>query len=73
MGFISGVSAWFIVTILMLILRGSIERLSGLYDGTMHLLFLDFSETLFLISTSSMIGVLGAWVVLFYELRSAKS
>ncbi len=73
MGFISGVSAWFIVTILMLILRGPVERLSGLYDGTMHLLFLDFTETLFLISTSSLIGVLGAWVVLFYELRSAKS
>ena len=73
MGFISGVSAWFIVTILMLILRGSVERLSGLYDGTMHLLFLDFTETLFLISTSSLMGVLGAWVVLFYELKSAKS
>ena len=73
MGFISGVSAWFIVTILMLILRSSVERLSGLYDGAMHLLFLDFAETLFLITASSLLGVLGAWAVLYCERRSAKS
>ncbi len=71
-GFISGVSAWFIVTLLMLILRGSVERLSGLYEGDMHLQFLGFSETLFLISTSSILGILGGWVVLFCELRSNK-
>ena len=39
-GFISGVSAWFIVTVLMLIVRQGIERLSDLYGGSFHLLFL---------------------------------
>ncbi len=71
-GFISGVSAWFIVTILMLILRGSVERLSGLYQGDMHLLFLSFPETVFLLFISSLLGIMGAWVVLFFELRSNK-
>ena len=72
-GFMSGVSAWFIVTILMLILRGSVERVSGLFQNDMHLLFLSFTETLFLISASSILGILGAWAVLYFELRVAKS
>ncbi len=71
-GFLSAVGAWFIVTIIMLILRGSVERLSGLYEGDMHLLFLTIPETLFLIFASSILGVIGAWVVLFYELRATR-
>jgi len=35
-GLISGVSAWFIVTTLMLILRQPVEKLSGLYEGGFH-------------------------------------
>ncbi len=72
-GFISGVSAWFIVTTLMLILRQPVEKLSGLYEGGFHLLFLNFKETLALIIVSSVLGVLGAWAVLIYELHHTKS
>jgi cell division transport system permease protein len=72
-GFISGVSAWFIVTTLMLILRQPVEKLSGLYEGGFHLLFLNFKETLTLIMVSSVLGVLGAWTVLIYELHHTKS
>jgi len=71
-GFISGVSAWFIVTSLMLILRQPVEKLSGLYEGGFHLLFLSFTETLVLIGVSSALGVLGSWVVLIYQLRHTK-
>ena len=71
-GFISGVSAWFIVTTLMLILRQPVEKLSGLYEGGFHLLFLNFKETLALIIVSSVLGVLGAWAVLIYELQHTK-
>ncbi|MDD1613662.1 MAG: permease-like cell division protein FtsX [Methylococcaceae bacterium] len=71
-GFISGVLAWFIVTALMLILRQSVENLSGLYEGGFHLLFLSFTETLALIGVSSMLGVLGSWAVLIYQLQYTK-
>ena len=71
-GFISGVSAWFIVTALMLILRQSVEKLSGLYGGSFHLLFLSFTDTLALITISSVLGVLGSWAVLIYQLQHTK-
>jgi cell division transport system permease protein len=71
-GFISGVTAWFIVTVLMLILRQPVEKLSGLYEGGFHLLFLSFTDTLALIFISSALGVLGSWSVLIYQLRQLK-
>ena len=71
-GFISGVSAWFIVTVLMLILRQPVEKLSDLYGGSFHLLFLSFSQTLALIIISSVLGVLGSWAVLIYQLQHTK-
>jgi cell division transport system permease protein len=71
-GFISGVSAWFIVTTLMLILRQPVEKLSGLYEGGFHMLFLSFTETLALIFISSALGILGSWVVLFCQLQYTK-
>ena len=71
-GFISGVSAWFIVTALMLILRQPVEKLSGLYEGGFHMLFLSFTETLALIFISSALGILGSWVVLFCQLQHTK-
>jgi cell division transport system permease protein len=71
-GFISGVSAWFIVAIVMLILRDSVEKLSGLYEGSFHLVFLNFSETLVLIAVSSALGVLGSWAVLVCQLHRTR-
>ena len=72
-GFISGVSAWFIVTALMLILRQPVEKVSGLYEGGFHLLFLSFTDTLALIGISSALGILGSWVVLFCQLQYTKA
>ena len=71
-GFISGVSAWFIVTLLMLILRQPVEKLSGLYEDGFHLLFLSFTETLAVLSISSALGILGSWAVLVYQLQHTK-
>ena len=71
-GFLSGMSAWFIVTILMLILRQSVEVLSELYGGGFHLMFLSFSETLAMISLASFLGVLGSWVVLICQLQNTR-
>ncbi len=71
-GFISSISAWFIVTVLMLILRHSVEKLSSLYGGSFHLLFLTLTDTLALITISSLLGVLASWVVLSYQMHSTK-
>jgi|UPI0003741696 cell division transport system permease protein len=71
-GFFSGVAAWFIVAVMMLILKRPIEELSGLYEGDFHLLFLSYSETLVLLFISSLLGVLGSWAVLSYQLQQLK-
>ncbi len=71
-GFFSGVAAWFIVTIIMLILKQPIEKLSGLYDDGFHVLFFGFTETLALLFISSVLGVVGSWIVLHFQLRQLK-
>lgn len=71
-GFFSGVAAWFIVTTIMLILKQPVERLSGLYDDGFHVLFLGFTETLALLVISSVLGVVGSWIVLHFQLRQLK-
>jgi cell division transport system permease protein len=72
LGFISGVAAWFIVTAMMLILWQSVEQLSVLYGGSFHMVFLTLTETLSLLLASSLLGVVGAWGVLVYQLRHTK-
>ncbi|MDP1771614.1 MAG: permease-like cell division protein FtsX [Methylobacter sp.] len=71
-GFFSGVAAWFIVTVIMLILRQPVETLSRLYDSAFHVLFLGFTETLALLFISSVLGVVGSWIVLHFQLRQLK-
>ncbi|MGZ5043943.1 MAG: permease-like cell division protein FtsX [Methylobacter sp.] len=71
-GFFSGVTAWFIVTTIMLILKYPIEKLSGLYDDTFHVLFLGFTETLALLFISSVLGIVGSWIVLHFQLKQLK-
>ncbi|MDD5410065.1 MAG: permease-like cell division protein FtsX [Methylobacter sp.] len=72
MGFFSGVAAWFIVTTTMLILKQPVEKLSGLYDGAFHILFLGFTETLALLAISSVLGMAGSWMVLHFQLQKLK-
>lgn len=71
-GFISGIVAWFIVTVMMLILRSPVERLSSLYGGDFHLLFFGFAETIKLIAIATALGVAGSWAVLLYQLQRTK-
>ncbi|MGJ0483901.1 MAG: permease-like cell division protein FtsX [Methylomicrobium sp.] len=71
-GFLSGVAAWFIVTLIMLLLWRSVENLSLLYEGSFHLRFLSYSESLDLILLSSSLGVIGSWGVLVYQLRQLR-
>lgn len=68
-GFLSGVVAWFLVTFMMLILRSSVENLSGLYAGGFHLLFFSYLETLILLTTSTLLAVLGSLLVLHIQVK----
>lgn len=71
-GFLSGVAAWFIVTVIMLLLWRSVENLSLLYEGSFHLRFLGYGESMYLILLSSSLGVIGSWAVLVYQLRQLR-
>jgi cell division transport system permease protein len=71
-GFFSGVMAWFIVTTIMLILKQPVETLSRLYDGAFHVQFLGFVDTLTLLLISSVLGVVGSWIVLHFQLQQLK-
>ncbi len=71
-GFLSGVTSWFTVTMMMLILMQPVEHLSTLYGGNFHLLFFGFLDTLELLAISSGLGVLGSWAVLMHQLRLTK-
>ena len=69
LGFSAGVGAWFIVSIVLLSLYSSVERISQLYSHQFNLVFLDYSESLFLLFISSALGVIGAWSVLNKQLH----
>jgi cell division transport system permease protein len=71
-GFLSGVAAWFIVTMIMLLLWRSVENLSLLYEGSFHLRFLGYDESAYLILLSSSLGIMGSWAVLAYQLRQLR-
>lgn len=72
LGGISGFLGWMIITFMLLVLEGPVEKLSALYGGSFQLLFLSFSEFVLLMLMSSALAVLGAWVVLNYQLRLLK-
>lgn len=71
-GFFSGVLAWFIVTMIMLVLWLAVEDLSLLYEGSFHLLFLSYSETMALLVIAVGLSVLASWLVLTHQLRQLK-
>lgn len=72
LGFIAGFSAWLIVTIMLLILEGPVEKLSSLYNSSFQLLYLSFSEFILMLMMASGLAVLGSWAVLHYQLRLIK-
>lgn len=72
LGLLAGLVAWLIVSIIMLVLQGPIEELSALYDGSFNLSYLSFVDIILLLSISSFLSVLGAWIVLHYQLQEIK-
>ncbi len=72
LGFFAGVAAWLIITIIELVLQRPLEKLSLLYDGGFHLIYLSFGESILLLLFSSLLGASGAWIVLHSQLRQIK-
>jgi cell division transport system permease protein len=68
-GFFSGVAGWFMVTFMMLILRPSVENISGLYKGAFHLIFFSYTQTLILLTMSTALAVVGSWVALYIQIK----
>ncbi len=71
-GFLAGISAWLIISIMLLVLQQPIEKISSLYDGSFQLIFLGFSDTLVFVAVSSLLGIIGAWIVLLFQLQKLK-
>ncbi|MFK5947435.1 MAG: permease-like cell division protein FtsX [Methylococcales bacterium] len=72
LGFISGVVAWFLVSVIVLLLQQPIKNLSILYDGSFELSYFNGMDILSLLTLSSLLSVVGAWVVLHYQLQQIK-
>lgn len=71
-GLIAGIMAWFMVTLMLLMVWRGVDNLSQLYGGSFHLLFLNYSETLALLAISAGLSVLSSWLVLTYQLNELK-
>jgi cell division transport system permease protein len=72
LGFISGVFSWILVTLIVVILQGPIDRLAMLYDGSFEVRFLSFMDTIGLLFIASLLSIIGAWVVLSYQVSQIK-
>lgn len=72
LGFFAGLLAWLIITLMVVVLQGPLEKLSLLYDGNFHILYLGLSESLLLLLMASSASALGAWIVLRYQLREIR-
>jgi cell division transport system permease protein len=72
LGLLAGILAWLLISLMVVILQTPLEKLSFLYDSHFQILYLSATETIMLLILSACSGVLGAWIVLHYQLRQIK-
>lgn len=72
LGFLSSFLALILVTIMMFVLQQPIERLSNLYSGSFNMVYLGFFDSIMLFLIASVLGIVGAWGVLHYQLQQIK-
>ncbi len=70
--FISGILAWFIVSLMLLMISEPIESLSFLYQSHFEIHFMSLFESLIFVLGSALLGTLGAFIVINYQLRLLK-
>ncbi|OQK16997.1 hypothetical protein AU255_03600 [Methyloprofundus sedimenti] len=71
-GFISGVLAWCVISLILLTVNTPIEQLALLYQSQFQIQFLSFSESIYLLMASSTLGMLGAYTVARHQLSILK-
>ncbi|RLA25448.1 MAG: ABC transporter permease [Gammaproteobacteria bacterium] len=71
-GFISGMLAWCVITMMLMIIHTPIEQLSLLYQSQFTLQFMNITEAVYLLLVSSVLGVTGAYAVASHQLRLLK-
>ncbi len=71
-GFISGVLAWCVISLMLIMIDTPIEQLSLLYQSQFQLHFMSVSESTILVLASSVLGVIGAFAVASHQLRLLK-
>ncbi len=71
-GLISGLVAWFVIGVILLMINAPLEQLTLLYQSQFTLQFMSFSETILLLMTSSTLGIIGAFSVASYQLSLLK-
>ena len=72
LGLLSGLVAWVLVSLMMVILQNPIERLSVLYNGAFDVRYLGLTDTLSLLMIASLLGVIGSWIVLHQQLKQIR-
>lgn len=69
-GLLGGLVAWQLVNILLMIIRSPANRFATLYNSEFQLLGLGFHGWLWLVSCSTLLGLIGAWFAVKNPLRS---
>ena len=72
LGFLAGMFALISVSMMLLVLQAPIERLSILYDSGFEIQYLGLIDTFLLLLMASLLGVIVAWIVLYYQLKDIK-
>lgn len=71
-GFLSGLMAWVLITVMGFVLKSPVQTLAQLYNSHLDVLFLNFTESVQLILIASILAVIGAWIMLLYQLQQLK-
>lgn len=71
-GFVSGVVAWCVISLILLMINTPLAQLALLYQSQFQLQFMSFTETILLLTASSALGVIGAFSVASHQLRLLK-
>ena len=72
LGFLSGLLAWILVMIMAIILQGPIDDLSTHYQGVINIHYLGVMDTFILLLITSILGIIGAWMVLHSQVQQIK-
>ena len=68
-GFLGAVLAFLLVSVVLLMLSGPVEKLTSLYQNSFQLSYLDFDTNLILLGTGITLGLVGSWLAVGRHLR----